>query len=65
MTPRRVTVYVKMAVPKEGHLGSHWGAHICLHEFDFRPISNDTGFQTRPVEGNYPGATGANGPGNV
>lgn len=65
VTPRRVTVYVKMAVPKEGHLGSHWGAHICLHEFDFRPISNDTGFQTRPVEGNYPGATGANGPGGA
>jgi hypothetical protein len=65
VTPRRVTVYVRMAHPVEGSLVSHWGAHLCLHEWDFRPVSNDTGFQERPVDGNYPNATGGNGPGTL
>ena len=61
--PSRITVYWKFANPPRGAIMNHWGAHIALHEDDNRPISNATGFQERPVEGNFPGATGANGPG--
>ena len=63
VVPRRVTVYVKIAPPTEGVLSTHWGAHIALHQWDYRPISNNTGQQSRPVDGNYVNATGAHGPG--
>lgn len=65
VNPRRVTVYVKVDFPSYGNLNNLWGAHIALHEFDYRPISNDTGVQNRPQEGNLPGGTGGNGAGGA
>ena len=64
-TPMRVTVYVKVQPPKRGAITHHWGAHIALHEADYRPLV--PGQPGNPPEGNGPGGTGgagAGGPGS-
>lgn len=59
-TPMRITVYVKVAEPPTGTLAGHWGAHIALHEDDFRPVlTTQAGL---PSEG-WPNGTGGAGSG--
>lgn len=40
-----MTVYVKIEPPPYGTVVGHWGAHIALHEFDYRPLVNTTNGQ--------------------
>ena len=44
-----------------GTITGHWGAHIALHEDDYRPLQlSQTGL---PQEGNFANATGGAGSG--
>lgn len=64
--PTRVTVYVKIAPPAYGTVVGHWGAHMALHEFDYRPEPLVPQPGNLP-EGNGPdgtGGAGAGGPGS-
>ena len=62
--PRRITVYVKVAPPAYGTVVGHWGAHIAIHEMDYRPSVN--GQPGNPPEGtDGTGGAGAGGPGSA
>lgn len=65
----RLTVYVMVAPPGDGRdgrdgggdLDTHWGAHIALHDTDFRTVVE--GQLGNPPEGNGPGGNLGAGPG--
>lgn len=59
--PMRITVYVKVEPPQYGTVSGHWGAHIALHEKDYRPKL--VGQVGDPIEGNGVGGTGGAGSG--